>query len=319
MLWQSLLVIVSLALIFWSANFFLDGAAASAAHLGISPFTIGLTLVALGTSGPEIAVAVMAALNNTPNLAMGNVAGSNNANIGMVLGIAALYSAIPFPNRVLKVELPFLCILVLVSLLLLSDLRLSVADGFILISTLGIGVLLWRTHQTKQIIAKELIHSLEDLPKLSKLQSTWHFVFGLIVLLVSTELLVSSGAKLALGLGVSETFIGLTFIAVGTSLPELATTVGGVIKGNAGLAIGNVVGSNILNLALVLGLIGVLSPLQIESATLYRDFIVVLTFTLMLAVFAYGFHKRPSIGRVEGGVLLCMWIAYNALILFQSL
>lgn len=318
MLWLALLILVSLVLIIWSTDRFIDGAGASASHMGISSFTIGLTLVALGTSGPEIAVSIMAALNDTPHLAVGNVAGSNNANIGMVLGVVAIYKAIPFPNRILKVELPFLCIIVLITMLLLFDLKLDVTDGLILMSALGIGILFWRSLKDKQT-AEELMQSAMHTPTLSKRVADWHFISGLIVLLVSTEFLVWSGVELAHRLDVSEMFIGLTIIAVGTSLPELATAIGGIIKGNVGLAIGSVVGSNILNLALVLGLVGVLSPLQIESVALYRDFIVVLAFTTMLAVFAYGFAKKPMIGRVEGGILLSMWLAYNVLIIYQTI
>ena len=317
MVWLLALILLSLVLIFWSTNHFVDGAAAGAKHMGISSFTIGLTLVALGTSGPEIAVSVVASLNNNQGLAIGNVAGSNNANIGLVLGLAALCTAMPFPNSVLKAELPSLAFIVVVSLLLLLDLYLSFTDGLILLAMLVIGAILWHRFKPEQT-TDEIISSAIDAPELSRREATWRFLSGLVILLASTRLLVWGGAELAESLGVSQTFIGLTVIALGTSIPELATTLNSTFKGHVSLAIGNLIGSNIFNLTLVLGLVGVLSPTPVESVAVQRDFIAVLGFTLLLALFGYGLAKKPIIARIEGAILLSLWIGYNALIIHQA-
>lgn len=311
-------VLIGLVLIVWSADRFLNGAVAVARLLNISPFLIGLTLVALGTSGPEIVVSIVAALNGTPEIAIGNVLGSNNANIGLVIGITALVTSLSFPQHVLKAELVYLLVATAVTVFCLADHNLSRLDGALLIMTLliigGYIALNKEKHAT-------IIPAPPDNAKLSSKsgkKATWHFISGLVVLLISTQLLVEGASELARMLEVSELVIGLTIVAIGTSLPELAATLSGALKGQSSLAIGNIVGSNILNLLVVLAIAAVLSPTEIAPVAVNRDFLVVMAFTILLALFAYGFPSKPIVNRFEGFVLFSAWVAYNILIYIQT-
>lgn len=320
MLIASLALIVGFVTLVWSADRFLNGAAASARLLGMSPLMIGLTIVSLGTSAPEIMVSVSAALNGTTLLAIGNAIGSNIANIGLVLGVAALIAPLPFARSVLSSELPWLMIATLAAFLVLFNLHLGRLEGIFLLLLLGI--LMWRLireHRNKDV--EELEPELEEIAELEKLshgQAIIWLLTGLIVLLLSAQLLVWAATEMATLLGVSELIIGLTVIAIGTSLPELAATVGSVIKGHTDIAIGNVVGSNILNVLAVMSLPPIIAPVTLDVAILWRDFGMMLAVTLLLLLFAYGFNRRPVITRFEGMVLLMAWIGYNTMLYLQS-
>lgn len=309
-------IVVGLILMVWSANRFLNGAANAAKILGMSPFLIGLTVVSLGTSGPELVVAAIAAINGTPKLAIGNAIGSNIANIGLVLGVTAIFKVLPFPKSVLKSELPWLVILTLITFGLLLDLHLSMLDGVFLLA--GLAFVLWRiAHQQKH--AAEPIQSdpPAEISELSQRKTIWHFLSGLTVLLLSAQMLVWAATHLATHLGISELVIGLTVVAIGTSLPELATTLGSALKKQPELAIGNIVGSNILNLVAVLALPALIAPTDIPPSALWRDFLVMTALTFLLALFAYGFSPRPAITRFEGLALVVVWSAYNVLLYHQ--
>lgn len=308
-------ILIGLVLIVWSADRFLNGAATVGKLLNISPFLVGMTLVAIGTSGPEIVVAIVSALNQTPAIAIGNVFGSNSANIGLVIGVTAMLTTLPFPKATLKAELPYLMIATIIALFCLLDRHLSRTDSIILIGTLF--ALGWHIARNKGQHS-ELIASTLKTKSMPNKKAIWHFSSGLIILLISTELLVVGASNLAGLLGVSELVIGLTIVAVGTSLPELATTLSSALKGQTGLAIGNIIGSNILNLVVVLSIAGLISPTEIAPVAINRDFVVVMAFTLLLALFAYGFSAKPIIARFEGFVLFLAWIAYNVLIYVQT-
>jgi cation:H+ antiporter len=319
-MWVPLLTLIfGFITLVWSADRFLSGAASTANHLGVSKLMIGLTVVSLGTSAPEIVVSFAAALSDNPLLSVGNAIGSNIANIGLVLGITAMIAPLPFAEGVLRTELPWLLGATLLTLVLLFDLHLSAVDGLLLLAALG--YILYRLKRnasdTPEGVPESLQEELAELPDLSLRQALIWLTVGVVVLLASAQLLVWAAVQVAGWLGVSELIIGLTVVAVGTSLPELAATVGAALKGHTDIAIGNVVGSNILNLLAVLAVPGLVSSPTIQNEVLWRDSGMMLALTLALALFAYAIGSRPVITRFEGAVILLGWIGYNA-VLFQQ-
>jgi cation:H+ antiporter len=274
--------------------------------------------VSLGTSAPEILVSLAAARDDNPLLAVGNAIGSNIANIGLVLGLTAMIAPLPFSKGVLRTELPWLLGATFLTLVLLFDLNLSRIDGAILLA--GLGYILYRLtryQSNSEGVSDVLQEELEDLPQLSLTQAVFWLLVGLAILLVSAELLVWAAVEVAGWLGVSELIIGLTVVAVGTSLPELAATLGAAIKGHTDIAIGNVVGSNILNLLAVLSVPALVSAPDVDIEVLWRDYGMMLALTLALTLFAYAIGSRPVITRFEGAVIMLGWIGYN-LVLFRQ-
>jgi len=319
-MWVPLLVLIfGLVTLVWSADRFLSGAASAAGHLGVSKMLIGLTVVSLGTSAPEILVALTAAIEGNPLLAVGNAIGSNIANIGLVLGITAMIAPLPFSSGVLRKELPWLLGATLLALWLLFDLQLTRLDGVILLTAMGL--IMYRLVKTQQAttegVSVSIEEELDELQALNRRKAVFWLVAGLILLLVSAEMLVWAATRIAEWLGVSEMVIGLTVVAVGTSLPELAATVGAAIKGHSDIAIGNVVGSNILNILVVLAVPGLVSEPVIDSVALWRDCGMMLALTLALALFAYAIGSQRVITRFEGAVILLGWVGYNY-VLFQQ-
>ena len=312
---QSIALVLALGILMWGADRFVTGAAAIAVHRGVSQLVIGLTVVALGTSAPEMAVAIFASFEGNPLLAVGNAIGSNIANIGLVLGATALVTPLPFSSGVRTEELRWVLAVTLLAVVLLFDLHLSVIDGLILIALLC--MILWRLYRKQQVVAADLQDGLlfqtEDLPDLDMRQSMIAFGTGLVAILVSADMLVWAATGIATWWGVSELVIGLTIVAVGTSLPELAASVTAAIKGHADIAIGNVVGSNILNILTVLTIPALISAPAIDAVVLWRDCGMMVILTLVLAVFAYTMKK--AITRTEGAFLLCTWVGYSLFVL----
>ncbi len=309
----------------WSADRFLSGAAATATNLGVSKMLIGLTVVSLGTSAPEILVSLAAAMDGNPLLAVGNAIGSNIANIGLVLGITALVAPLPFSQAVLRSELPWLLGATALALFLLFDLSLTAMDGVLLLSALLLimyrlvqSQLNPRTTSTDGDVVSSLEDELDELPEMTPGQGWFWLVLGLLILIASAELLVWAATSIATYMGVSEMVIGLTIVAIGTSLPELAATVGSALKGDPDIAIGNVVGSNILNILAVLAVPALVAPTQVEAIALWRDCGMMLAVTAMLALFAYAINSQPVITRFEGTVLLLAWVGYNLLLINQA-
>jgi len=312
-------LILGFVTLVWAADRFLSGAASTASHLGVSKMLIGLTVVAVGTSAPEILVSLAAAIENNPMLAVGNAIGSNIANIGLVLGVTAIIAPLPFSQTVLRAELPWLLGATFLALVLLFDLELSGLDGMLLLSALGF--ILYRLVRNQTTAPTELSDSiteeLDDFPEMTRSSALWWLIIGLLVLLASAELLVWAASSIADRLGVDDIIVGLTIVAVGTSLPELAATVGSAVKGHSDIAIGNVVGSNILNILAVLAVPGLVNPTFIENVSLWRDCGMMLALTMLLALFAYAVNSRPVITRFEGAVMLLAWIGYNLLLVHQ--
>ena len=316
---QLTLLVLGFVALIWSADKFLSGAAATATNMGVSKMMIGLTVVSIGTSAPEIVVATMAALDRNSLLAVGNAIGSNIANIGLVLGITAIITPLTFSANVRRKELPWLLGATFLAVILLFDRRLDFIDGIILL--LGLAYILWQlvvSQSDPEYSTNVISDELDDLPAMTNRQSLIWLVVGLVALLVSAQVLVYAATNIAITLGVSDMIIGLTIIAVGTSLPELAATVGSAIKGQPEIAIGNIVGSNILNILAVLAVPGLIHATDMDYAALWRDSGMMLALTLMLALFAYGLNSRAVITRFEGSVMLMAWIGYNLLLIQQA-
>lgn len=301
----------------WSAERFVLGASTTARNLGVSTLIIGLTIVSFGTSAPEIVTSATAALKGSPELAIGNVLGSNIANIGLVLGLTAIICPIVIPASLLKEELPVLLIVTIAALLIFQDLYLNWFDGIILLVLLSAFTIF--VLKIKTSLSESDTHLTEDeevsdyIADISTMKSLGLMLFGLILLLISANLLVYGATGIARALGVSEVIIGLTIVAIGTSLPELAASITSVLKGHHDIAIGNVVGSNILNLLLVLPVPAFLAPLEIDEIVFWRDGGFMFIMTLILSLFLIAKIKSGrKFGRTFGAVLMLLYLSYTA-------
>lgn len=322
-------IIIGFAGLIWSADRFVAGAAGIARSMGMAPIMIGLTIVAFGTSAPEIIVSINAALDNAGDLAIGNAIGSNLANIGLVLGITALVSPIPIPAILAKREVPLLLAATLAVILILIDDYLSVLDGIILLiilTAIYCYLVFSKSHQPDA----EHEADVEHIPDISAVRARWLFVIGLLFLIVSSRVLVWGAREIALSLGVSELIVGLTVVAVGTSLPELAATIASALKGHHDIAIGNIVGSNLFNLLAVMAMPALISPAGLGAEVFNRDYLSMTFVTLLLGALVFGHffwarRKLPDtittasvqagrLGRIEGCLLLACYGAYYYLI-----
>jgi len=309
------MVISGISLLVWSADRFTDGAAAIARNFGISPLIVGLTIVAMGSSAPEIIVSLNAALNGTPGLAVGNAIGSNIANVGMVLGIASIVVPLKVQSAMLKREIPVLFGVMLLAFVLMVDQELDLADGLILLISLG-AYISWLTRvaiinrNKDDLMLEELIEELpEQMPNWKAI--VWVLV-GLILLQLSSKLLVNGATNIAYQFGVSDFLIGVTIVAVGTSLPELAASITGVLKGEHELAIGNVIGSNIFNLLAVLGTPAVVTLVEVQPENLLIDYSFMFGLIVAVSFMAWGRKGEPGeINRLEGVILLSLFIGYQ--------
>ncbi|MGK0444488.1 MAG: cation:H+ antiporter [Bermanella sp.] len=318
MLTASLAIIVGLVVLVWSADRFVLGAAATARHLGMSPLLIGMTIVSLGTSAPEIFVSATASLEGAGILAIGNALGSNITNVGLVLGITALIAPLPIQGRMLKKEIPILLLVTVIAGLVLQDFVLSFWDGIVLLVCLAI-TLFWLFHESnEQEISGLDEEEVEAIEHTSTAKSVMWLVIGLVALMISAKLLVWGAVEVATYFGISELIIGLTIVAIGTSLPELAASVASALKGHHDIAIGNVVGSNIFNLLAVMPIPGLVANTVIEEDVLYRDYGAMLIITLLLIAFIYIFRRKGRVGRSAGSVLLLAYASYLGLLLFQA-
>lgn len=318
MLLPILAVLAGFGLLIWGADRFVIGAAALARNYGVSSLLIGLTIVGFGTSAPEMLVSATASLDGSPALAVGNALGSNIANIGLILGITALVSPLTLNSQSLRREYPLLLAATLIASALLLDGEISRIDGYILLACLVVAVLLviriGLARGPADPLAAEFAAEIPShMPTLSAIG--W-FVLGLAVLLVGSKLLVWGAVDIALAMGVSELIIGLTIVAVGTSLPELAASVASALKGEDDIAIGNVIGSNIYNLLGVLCLPGLLAPTVIDGSLLTRDLPMMLALTLALPILAI--LGKNHLGRWAGLLLSLTFIAYLVWIGLES-
>jgi cation:H+ antiporter len=312
-------VITGFVLLVWGADRFVVGAAATARNLGVSTLIIGLTVVGFGTSAPEMLVSAVAAWGGNSGLSIGNALGSNITNIALILGATALVKPLQVHSDTLRRELPILLATMLFGLILMQDGVLGRGDGLFLIAGLGV-MLYWlinlgmrsrRTDPIKSEYEAELPAPM-TMPK----AVSWLTV-GLITLLVSSRILVWGAVNIAHDFGISDLVIGLTVVAVGTSLPELAASLMGALKNEHDIAIGNVIGSNMFNLLAVLGMPGLIRPGPFPPEVLTRDFPVMIGLTLALFAMAYGFRTPGHINRPEGVALLAAFGTYQCLLYYS--
>jgi len=313
-----LALIGGLALLVWSADRFVDGAAATAKHAGMPTLLIGMVIIGFGTSAPEMVVSALAAVDGNPGLALGNGYGSNIANIALILGLVAVISPIAVQSGILRRELPLLAAITLFAAVQLFDGELSRLDGLLLLLVF-FAVMGWQIYdgmrQRSDILMTEMEAEAEaefashPMP-LGK--AVFWLVLGLLLLIVSSRVLVWGAVSIAQGLGVSDLVIGLTIVAIGTSLPEMASSIAAIRKNEHDLALGNVLGSNLFNTLAVVGIAASIHPLAVEPVILYRDWAVMAGLTLALFVMGYSFRKgrQGRINRFEGVVLLAAYIGY---------
>lgn len=313
-----LAIIGGFVVLVWGADRFVHGAAGTARNLGISSLVIGLTIVGFGTSAPEILVSVMAALDGSPGIAVGNALGSNITNIGLVLGTTAIVFPLVVGSQTLRREFPIMLGVMLLGLLLLWDRELSRLDGIILLCGMVLFtfwlVHLGRSQQRPEPMRDEFE---SEIPIIPLKRAVFWTVAGLILLLISSRILVYGAVNLAEHFGVSDLIIGLTIIAIGTSLPELAASLMSAFRKEPDIAIGNVIGSNMFNLLAVLGIPAVIHPIPLDTLVLYRDYAVMLILTVLLFLFAYGFKGRGRINRFEGSILLAGYLSYITYLVYS--
>lgn len=308
-------IVLGLVVLVWSADRFVLGSAVTARFLGWSPLIIGMVVIGFGTSAPEMTVSALAAWQGQSGLALGNAFGSNTTNIALILGVTALISPIAVQSRVLRVELPMLTGVTLLAFALLVDGSISRLDAavLLLIFAILIGWMLWQSGRAPDdALATETDQNVAE-QSMSLSHALFWLAFGLIVLVLSSRLLVWGAVGIATKLGVSDLVIGLTIVAVGTSLPEFASSILAARRGEHDLALGNILGSNLFNTLAVVGLAGVIRPLVAEPVLLSRDLVVLVVLTLVLFLLGMGRGGRPGrINRWEGGVLLVAFVGYTA-------
>jgi cation:H+ antiporter len=321
MLGNILEVIGGLLLLVWGANRFVYGAAALARNLGVAPILIGLTIVAIATSAPEILVSVIASFRGEPGLAVGNAIGSNIVNIGLVLGTVAFIRPIQLSSQTLRREMPALLAVTLLGVSLFLDSYLGRLDGLILVAAL-VFVMFW-------LIKLGLRSSVDDtigveyeaeIPRNVSMQRAliW-FIVGFLALLAGAELMVSGAIDIARFFGMSEVVIGIVLVAFATSVPELAVSLVAAHKGEYGLAIGNIVGSNFFNILAVVGAAALIAPAALPPSVLSLHLFVMVAFTLVLFTMTYEYEGTGTITRVEGAALLIAYIAYDSYVIVQNL
>ncbi len=321
MLGNAFEVIVGLLFLIWGADRFVHGAAATARNLGIPPLLIGLTIVAMATSAPEILISVVAALRGEPDLAIGNAIGSNIANVGLVLGVVALLRPVELKSATLRREMPALLAVSLLTVSLFLDSYRGRVDGLVLLAGLVI-VMIWLVRLGLRSSASDPLQAEFDaeIPKhMSMRVAVFWLVVGIATLLIGAELMVDGAIDIAKILGVSEVVIGITLVALATSLPELAVSAVAAFRGEYGLAIGNIVGSNIFNLLAVIGVAATIHPAVLPPSVLSLHIFVMVAFTLVLFAMTYEYEGRGKITRVEGLALIAAYLAYQGYVVAQNI
>ena len=308
-----LALIFGLTLLVWSADRFVEGSASAARHLGMPPLLIGMVIVGFGTSAPEMVVSAISAFQGNPGIALGNAYGSNIANIALILGLTALISPIAVHSQVLRKELPLLTAISILATWQLWDGKITRFDAFILLGVFA-GLMTWTVWQgmrkKNDTLGREMEQEL-DLHTMPLPRSVLWLVVGLVLLIISSRILVWGAVEIAHRFGVSDLIIGLTIVAVGTSLPELASSIIAARKGEHDIALGNILGSNLFNTLAVVGIAGTIHPMAVGPEVFSRDIMVMNALTVSLFVICYGFKGPGRISRVEGGVLLACYISYT--------
>ncbi|MBY0517626.1 MAG: calcium/sodium antiporter [Bacteriovoracaceae bacterium] len=313
MLMYVLCVVLGLIALVWSADKFVDGSSGVAKYYGVPPLLIGMIIVGFGTSAPELIVSMMASYQGNSEIAMGNAVGSNITNIGLILGVTAILSPIAVNSQIVRREIPILIVVTIISILLILDYHLSRFDAIIHI-LLFVSLVLWTVKNGMQnkndSFSQEMNVELQSLHHSSIKKSYFYLLIGLALLIISSRVLIYGAIGFATILGIPDTTIGLTIVAIGTSLPELASSIVASRKGEPDIALGNVIGSNLFNSLAVVGIAGTVKPLSFGGDIVHRDGLVMFLFTVLLFIFAYGFIGKGRINRIEGSILLITYIAY---------
>lgn len=316
MLLAAATILVGFIILIWSADLFVAGASSIAENMGMSPIIIGLTIVSLGTSAPEVLVSFTAALSGAGDLAIGNAIGSNIANVGLVLGITVLVAPMMVHESCMKKEMPTLLIVTIGAGALLVDDVLSEFDGWLMLATLALIIIHMVRSQTRDPVLTEEAEE-EMLPHLNPLRAWLTFILGLALLIASSRMLVWGAVTVAQNLGISELVIGLTIVAIGTSLPELAATIASALRGHTEIALGNVIGSNLFNLLAVMAIPGIVGAESLDHSVITRDYPTMTFLTIFLAIAIYVSRKRSAskkghayVGRTVGTLLVSCYALY---------
>ena len=321
---QVLILLISLVVLVWSADKFVFGASSLARNLGISPMIIGLTIVAMGSSAPEMMVAATASFQGNPNTAIGNAIGSNITNIALVLGITALLQPLTVSSSTIKREIPLILAVTALAYWMLADYHFSFTEGVILIIgffayIITLLVITLRRSKTAPVNDPMILEAESDVPEaVSTKNSVLWLIVGMILLPLSATYLVGSAEFIAHSFGISDLVIGLTIVAIGTSLPELAASIASIIKKENDLALGNIIGSNIFNILAVLSLTGLIAPGDIDENAATRDAPFMLGVTLLLFIICFS-RKSGSfrVTRLKGLLLLSVFVSYQILLFSQ--
>ncbi|MGP4070106.1 calcium/sodium antiporter [Halobacillus sp. B29] len=312
-------LLIGFGLLIKGADLFVDGSSNIARLLRVPPILIGLTIVALGTSSPEATVSILAALQGNAEVSLGNVVGSNIFNITLVVGIAAFLYPLMVESETTKKEIPFTLLASGALLVLISDIKLQGLSDNLLTRSDGIIFLLFLSifmYYVIEVGLKSRKDSKEEpIPSNIKWGKNIGLTLaGLAAIIFGGDLVVDSGTAIALDLGMSKTLVGLTIIAIGTSLPELVTSISAALKKESGIALGNVVGSNVFNILFVLGASAVVTPLPVNGK-IFTDVLIMIALSLLLLLFSRTHYK---IGKREGFILLTMYIVYLVFIILRN-
>jgi len=316
-----LCIVIGLALLVWSADKFIDGSVNVARYYGIPPLIIGMVIVGFGTSAPELVVSAISAYQKSPGIALGNAYGSNITNIALILGLTSMLMPISVHSQVLRRELPVLSALTFVSIGLLYDLTLSRSDAFVLLVIFSL-LFAWTIREGRTNRSDAFSEEMESELKTQRVtlkKSILNLLGGLALLVLSSRALVYGAVGIAKALGVTDIIVGLTVVAVGTSLPELASSIVAARKGEPDIALGNILGSNLFNTLVVVGIAGLIHPMQIEKEILYRDISVMTILTVSLFLFGYGFKGKGRINRFEGTILFVSYLGYIGYLISDAL
>ena len=325
-------IVVGLFLLVWSADRFVDGAVGVARFFGMSTFLIGMVIVGFGTSAPEMVVSVLSAMNDTPQLALGNAYGSNIANIALILGVTALIAPVVVQKQAMSRDIPVLIAMTALTVLLLVDGNVSLIDGAVLlvafVAIMGFNILseLKAKRKRRKSGGASDISEVEEIPAegVSIGKAVLYLLVGLVLLIVSSRMLVWGAVYMAHALGVSDLLIGLTIVAVGTSLPELASSIAAARRGENDLAVGNIIGSNIFNTLVVVGLASVIAPIKAaDPEVMSRDVPIMSALTLLLFLICIPVKKKngkrvSGFGRIGGALFLSLYVAYLVLLGIQA-
>ena len=306
-------LIAGLVLLVWSADRFVEGSASTARYFGMPPLLIGMVIVGFGTSAPEMVVSALSAYQGNPGIALGNAYGSNITNIALILGLTALISPIAVHSQVLRKELPILTAVTALAAWQLWDGDISRFDAVVLLGVF-VGLMAWTIWQGMRKKADTLGNQVEQELEVREMpirRAIFWLVVGLLLLIASSRILVWGAVEIAHGFGVSDLIVGLTIVAVGTSLPELASSIIAARRKEHDIALGNVLGSNLFNTLAVVGIAGIIHPLAVEPEVLSRDILVMAVLTVSLFAIGYGFRGPGRINRIEGAALLACYVGYT--------